>query len=652
MLEGILPEGSKVDIKKDRNPYLQDVENVSFDAFDIVLPQGSMMNGAAEIELPFDKKLVPQGMAPEEVLSAAYFNEQENMWEPVPYIINADRGTVTILTDHFSRYAVVYFKDGRKKLSERLPEFDVLPADFYSASDFGKIVEELGSGSDSLPTALTAGWNRFGTYYGLTDAVGTILGEAVDSKTLNNVNNLMTEVGAGFAFAQLALDIYSGDNKAAVNNFIKNASAYSASKWGGSAVNLASAGVTFMDVAINKFAEKALDKNLQKWEDAYRKYYNTNMRVRRSAVDWYNVVKKLHAESVGPEDFKSKLDAEITAYCDLFWKDAEGYAHVAESTPGLRGFGAGGEYALGVSEISKRYKQFIYGTTMKPVMEVLMKNLCLQEYRNARLKYNRLKAELNKVYTVTVNLDNYKKVKDLKGTMVRFVNANGQVIHSQSFDGSGRAELSMTLFGFLKAGSPLKAEVKVPAQGDTPEYRSVLPFKLAGEGVALKAAYAPADKPAENKEDKKDGPVEKPQVQKPAQQDGSKPAANTKEPVAQTPEIEAPKKEQPKTEAPKPEYDYNAALAAWAADYAKNNNKIYEEEMSTTVYEFEWVMTPVIKNDQVIGAHRVWRTDTYHDGPRKGEKKRWVEVTYYDADNPGPYISVGELKKKYPQFSR
>lgn len=639
MLKGVLPEGSSISVLKDKNPPSVEMDEVSYDAYDITLPPGSVIDSVAQIEMPYNKKMVPPGMTPKDVLSAAYFNPGKNAWEPVSYIIDEEKGVVTVLTDHFSKYAVVYFKDGRKKLSTRLPEFDGMSTSLYSDSDLEKIVGELGDGSQKYPSALAAGWNQFGTYYGLTGAAGNILTASIDSKMLNNINDLMTEAGLGFAFAQLALDIYSGDNNAAVNNLIKNATSYSASKWGGSAVNLASAGVAFMDIAINKFAEKAIDKNLQKWEDAYRKYYQTNLKVKRSAVDWYNIVKKLHAESSGPEEFKAKLDASITQYTELFWKDSEGYAYVADSTPGLRGFGAGGEYALGVAEIGKRYKQYIYGTTMKPVMEVFMKNLCLLEYKKSQANFKKLKAEMNKVYTITVNLSNFKEVKNLKGTMVRFKNGKGQVIHSQSFDDSGRAVLKMSLFGFLKAEGPTTIEVRVPAQDNTAEFNTTLTYKLDNTNIMLNAPYVPAVKP-------EDKPIEKKPADKPAQQEANKPDNTTVKPTEQVP-----KQEPPKTEQPKQEYNYNAALAAWAADFAAETNKrTYDDGKCKSTFQFEWVKAPIIKDGQVIGASKIWETDVYYAGPRKGETVRWVSNESYSASNPGSYISLTDLKKKYPKF--
>lgn len=636
-LNGVVPDGAKISMTKDANPPAPPMDGIAMDAYDITLPQGSAMVGAVEIDLPFDKNMLPWGERPEDILSAAYFDPAKNEWTSVAYVVDAGRGLITIMTDHFSKYAVVYFKDGRKKLTEKLPEFDGLPTAFYSDDELQKIVGGMAGGSDENLAAATAAWNQFNTYYGLTGATGNVLTAAVDSKTLSHVNDLMTEAGLGFAFAQIALDMANGDNKAAVNNFIKNAANYGAAKWGGAAVNLASAGVTFMDIAINKYAEKALDKNLQKWEDAYRHYYETNPKIKRTAVDWYKIVKTIHSQSSSSEDFKAKLDAEITGYADLFWKDAEGYAYVAESTPGLRGFGAGGEFAQGVAAVSGNYKNFIYQTTMKPVMEVYMKNLWLLESRRADAKFKKLRDEMNKEYTVTITLSNFQQVQNLGRTMVRFRNEKGQVVHSQSFDASGRAAIRFSLFSFLKAGGPARIEVRVPSQGDTPEFNTTLTYKLDHTNIVLNTPYAPTQTPPSQEKPAKRKPESQPVIRT-----ESKPVQMTEKPIVQQPKQETPKQ---------PEYNYNAALSAWAADFAAEvNRRNYDDGNCRSTYRFEWVSGPVIQNGQVVGASKVWETDLYYNGPNKGKTTTFVANESFDAGNPGAYISLGDLKRKYPQF--
>ncbi len=95
------------------------------------------------------------------------------------------------------------------------------------------------------------------------------------------------------------------------------------------------------------------------------------------------------------------------------------------------------------------------------------------------------------------------------------------------------------------------------------------------------------------------------------------------------------------------DYDYSAALAAWMADFAAAANKTYDDDVSSGSYTLEWVNTPHIEGGNIIGAHVLWR----HDVPKNGgEEKTWIEVYVFDADAPGVYLTLDELKAAYPQF--
>ena len=488
----VLPTGEKLTIAEDPNPpAAPDDPGVVFQAYDIHLPSGSNMEGIAAIDLPFDKKMIPQGAAPEEAVGAGYYDPGARAWKPMPCAVNAEAGTVTIYTDHFSKFAAVILKDGRKKLGEILPRFDDLPIHFYSQDDLEKIVAESAAGAAESPTAVEKGWNQFNKLYNLTGAGSTVLEATVGAETLNHVNELMNEAGLGFALAQLAFDLSKDDRNAAVLNFAKNGAFYSVSKWGADALGLATAGVTFIDLAVNEFGEGALEKNLQKWEGAYRRYYDTETGVRRSAEDWYHICVKLYKASKNGKDFKAKLDAEVTAYCQKFWNDPEGYAHVAASTSGIRGFGAGGEDAAGRDRISANYKIFIKQNTIKTALNLMIQKLWFYEMQKAEEDFNKLKAEMNQVYSVMAQLDNHTAVKNLQACTVRFINLQGEVVHSQSLDSEGRAVIQMTLFGFLKAGGPLKIEVSVPAQEKTPAFKTQLTYQLQDVNTMVRIPYTP-----------------------------------------------------------------------------------------------------------------------------------------------------------------
>jgi hypothetical protein len=487
VLEGILTGNARVAVKPDSVQPVS-LPGITSRSYEISLPPGSTLTGVAEIHLPVDKSLISSGLAREDSVAAGYLDPQTNAWAPVLYYLDGDE--VVILTDHFSRFGVLYFKDGRKGLSESLPAFDSLPPSFFSDSELNKVVGDVSSGKVSSQTAFDKSWAEFNSYYNLSGASLTVLQLAVGSETLSNVNGLMTEIGMGFALTQLAFDIYQGDATAAVTNFTKNSAFYSASKWGGDAVGLAAAGATFIDISLTKFAEAALSKNLQKWEDAYRVYYETEPTAIRTAVAWYKIVRQLHASSASAADFRNKLDKALDDYCQIFWKDPEAYAHVAEATPGIVGFGAGGEYGQSVSELSNRYKAYLYHTTMQPVLATLMKNLWFSEYMKATASFNKLKAEMNHSYTVTVSLQNAASVANMAKTNVKFVDTTGKVAHSQSFDASGRVALNMTLFGFLKMGGPSQVDVSVPAQTNIPAFSWSGSYKLDKTTINMPVPYA------------------------------------------------------------------------------------------------------------------------------------------------------------------
>ena len=127
-------------------------------------------------------------------------------------------------------------------------------------------------------------------------------------------------------------------------------------------------------------------------------------------------------------------------------------------------------------------------------------------------------------------------------------------------------------------------------------------------------------------------------------------AATTPRPVTAT-RPPVPKPQPSPTPAARKEFDYQAALAAWAADFAAEvNGRVYDDGVCRSTQEFEWVMQPFIRDGQVYGASRIWQTNVFYAGEHQGRTVRQTVNEAYDPNNPGPYISLGELRRKYPQF--
>jgi len=93
-----------------------------------------------------------------------------------------------------------------------------------------------------------------------------------------------------------------------------------------------------------------------------------------------------------------------------------------------------------------------------------------------------------------------------------------------------------------------------------------------------------------------------------------------------------------------PRFDPEAALKTWSTAYEKKvNDKVYNENGVKTTYRLEWTSGPKFNaNGQVVGSHKIWRTDRKADGTTQ----TWAESEMYDPSNPGIYTTIEDLKAK------
>lgn len=105
-------------------------------------------------------------------------------------------------------------------------------------------------------------------------------------------------------------------------------------------------------------------------------------------------------------------------------------------------------------------------------------------------------------------------------------------------------------------------------------------------------------------------------------------------------------------------YDYNGAMAKWMADFTASTNKSKRDEYwgQDHVYTLEFTTAPHLvltgSSPGVYGAHQIWDEWSYYIGENVGKTGRST-VNSYAMDTPsgGIYISLGELKSKYPEFA-
>jgi hypothetical protein len=106
------------------------------------------------------------------------------------------------------------------------------------------------------------------------------------------------------------------------------------------------------------------------------------------------------------------------------------------------------------------------------------------------------------------------------------------------------------------------------------------------------------------------------------------------------------------------EYDYEAALAKWTADYQASASHSSRDEYWGVdhVFTLKFTIAPSIKkNGQygpgVYGAHEVWDHYSFYAGEYAGRVGDSTVNTFGGTSTPdGIYMSLGDLRSKYPQF--
>lgn len=464
MLEGTIPDGSSVSIKRNNNPPSFGHASILAEAYDITLPPGSFTEGVVAITIPYDASKISRDLEAEDNIAAAYFSEQEQNWMPVAYDIDLASNTVIIYPDSFSTYAVIYYRDGRDALITK-PQNNYYSMSFtpFDDEELLKIIRDMEAELEISPNALQAGFKSFYDTYRLEKGTVTIFNTIFEPASLKVIDKKMSTIGYGVAAVKIANDLKQGKYLPAIKTANTTSIGIMASKLGMKGLKIAMLSVVIIDIALGEFIEEALDSNLVKWDTAYRKYYMDIMP--RTGVQWYRIAQDIWDQSDSPDDFQERLDEELKKYTEYVFTNPKTYDDFTFFLRDIRGDGTGELYIL--RKIAERYRNEIKATTLSSVMIRIIMGVENEARREVATQKRELWNLINKNYSVTVILENHEQVKDLSHTLVNFVNLNGKIVHSQSFDENGMVELPMTLHGFLENDCPTRVEVMIKEEADT-----------------------------------------------------------------------------------------------------------------------------------------------------------------------------------------
>ena len=98
-------------------------------------------------------------------------------------------------------------------------------------------------------------------------------------------------------------------------------------------------------------------------------------------------------------------------------------------------------------------------------------------------------------------------------------------------------------------------------------------------------------------------------------------------------------------------YDYAGALETFKADFTAQSSGTFQDWDGERTMSVKYLADPSIKNGMIVGSHQIWQKKVFNNkSEHNGRTVEQSVSTFYDPANPGVYLSIADLKRKYPQF--
>lgn len=419
------------------------------------------------LEIPYDEGKITGESKAANTFVGLYFDEESNKWEEAVYDIDENKQMVVIYAMHLSDYGIgrADYDDISSPLA-RVKTSYYYPQEIYSLDKIKSIISEYDeNGEKPGYEAISAGWDIATECFGIGSTAGGFAEEVLDMSSFSNINTIAGEMGLGLALLQLAIDIDTEEPAPAVLTFSKDLGSYALGKWGTKALKISSIGIFIIDYSLGKFGETAVTTRDQLYENAYKLYY-TDKSIKgkvqpRRPKDWYKIIYNIASNASSQEDVKQLLEKELDEYVNAFWEDNDGMLWAFSETKQGFTYSAGEKKSL-EKQISENHKSEIINGYLKVVIPQVAKRIRveqMQAFRENALK--KMAAELNKVYTIKVTVKGEKE--EIKNLPVRIITENNQEYWTGETDDKGEWQMKCTLYGYMNAGLPDRAELTIPA---------------------------------------------------------------------------------------------------------------------------------------------------------------------------------------------
>jgi hypothetical protein len=451
-----------------------------FDAYDVHITNITELDGFIEITLNYNSSKIPSGMSASQALTCMYYNESTSNWEPIPHMIDEQNKQMTVYTPHLSIFAPGVV---RNKV-EPDPMMKIQHVSFPSGNmmEESEVIETLnryggGGGGSTTGQGLVAGWEFVNEWFGIAAQVSTFAENALEVGALSGCNQIVTEIGIGFALIQAAIDYSSGKKDKAVLELTKNVGNYVTLKiFSTTAMNVAFVGVFAIDYSLNKFATTAISGRNQIYIDAYSLYYQEKRKNEKiNSVWWYKKLKGLARKSKNPAESGDLVKKFLTDYVWEFWKDETTVAAYMDRVTKGHGFTGGGglNEKLKTDISNNQLAEIVHVLNETGIFERIIKELRIEAQGRLYDQLCIVKDKLNIEYKIKViakpdpDSPEYKDI-EVSGLDVRFVVSNPT--HTDLWKGTtnsdGEMDFKCTALGYVDAGAPVVVEIDVPSPAD------------------------------------------------------------------------------------------------------------------------------------------------------------------------------------------
>ena len=443
---------------------------------------------------------------------AEYFNEDTGQWELVDYTVNTDNSTVTIITDHLSRYCTVAMRDagspyamlskignplGDETALAILKEFEelgqpgetgysllreiyaqLLPSDLIGDDEAELLNDVLGwmaDAGDVVAKKLLQG--ELGLH--MVDHVSKLPGKGagyLQTIKLASKLELFTLGLSTVSLTKTMYDAYKGKESAEGVAAKAYKLAYDAAMtWldfkeiTTGAMQMSMLGVIAIDYSLNKFMAAAD----QTYKDALFKVvtaYNEEVHPRTDA-EWYAMILKLYQNhGDNPKRFQRGLDGLMYNFSVRYFLDNPEEQQVATNAAGLHAYTTG---ILPETEAAKEYcaEQYMarLGQRLQPVLEDVFLKIRYDAGKGFRANRN----ELRNAFNAPLYLEIREEIPEGKksqyaGSVVALTRPGGNISKGWMavLDKEGCFTVEATILGYIQAGVP--TQLRLWLKGDDP----------------------------------------------------------------------------------------------------------------------------------------------------------------------------------------